>query len=539
MSHLEPNNVVRLTSIESLILKWHRSGLRLRLHRGQLRYSKPINVQLADELSEVRARRDDVITFLNGSVARAHFSGAHSVEVFPASRIQRWWWDQERVLGSTRSQAFAITISGRFSRSVICDGLRELVARHEILRTRFVYSDGYLFQFVNDNVLDRVEAITFNDANEEFINLEIGRRLEDMRRVEYDLTEGNLFRCAVVEVAPDLHIALFGFHHIIGDGRSTNLVMKEIGEVLEGRFIENRPDLRLPIDQYSTFVEFEEHCIGAAEDTRPTEYWRRRFSLSVPTGNVTRVADGLDIGGGRVTAFREGRISARLSGERVDAVYALCKRLGITFPCVALALYKLATSRWLGEDELVIGVYMHGRPTSQFWNTLGCFAVNRPIVGNCSAETELETYVRAMWREYALAIDIATPIDWETSYHVRLNRIIANFPARIAVASADKGVNAASADKGINLSFGSLNFYRPRGEETSFVYHELSLTILDAPQGIDITLSFAEDKFQHGDVRLLMGRVVTGIAALPIFLNSKVSDLMGYLDEVHPPSEGM
>jgi NRPS condensation-like uncharacterized protein len=129
----------------------------------------------------------------------------------PASAGQRRLWSLDQLHGQSASYTvpYLVRLAGELDRDALRQALAGVVARHEILRTRFEVRDGEMVQVIGETADVDLSVTTGEDAQ---------RRLEDQARRPFSLTAGPLLRVRLAQVGPRQHLLLIAFHHAIVDG---------------------------------------------------------------------------------------------------------------------------------------------------------------------------------------------------------------------------------------------------------------------------------------------------------------------------------
>src|SRR5262249_31765340 len=151
----------------------------------------------------------------------------------------------------TYNMAHAFRLRGALKPLVLQQSVNEIVRRHEALRTTFTAVDGVPVQVINTNLKVTVPIIDLAGSPESERLPEASRRMADEARQPYSLAEGPLLRCSLLKLGDCDHIFLVCMHHIISDGRSWAIFLKELA-ALYGAFSQGRssPLHELPI-QYA------------------------------------------------------------------------------------------------------------------------------------------------------------------------------------------------------------------------------------------------------------------------------------------------
>ncbi|MGQ0603038.1 MAG: non-ribosomal peptide synthetase [Anaerolineales bacterium] len=249
-------------------------------------------------------------------------------------------------------QQWACRLRGELNRAAFTQAWALAVARHAVLRTLFTWEKrDKPLQLVRERVETpwRVEDWRASPAEVQIARLE--QFLRDDRAQYFDLTKAPLTRLALFQTAHDEHVFVWSFHHLITDGWSTYLILKEVladyAVLCQGRQ-PARPQPR-PFVEYIRWLGQQD--VGAAE-----AYWRATLKgFSAPTRlSVERPATATN-------GHAQKRVS--LSPELSAALQALAQSNRVTLNTVMQAVWALLISRYSGSvDDVLFGVTLSGRP---------------------------------------------------------------------------------------------------------------------------------------------------------------------------------
>jgi amino acid adenylation domain-containing protein/non-ribosomal peptide synthase protein (TIGR01720 family) len=239
------------------------------------------------------------------------------------------------------------TIRGALDADAFVAAFHAVAARHEILRTRFSYDAmGRPVQEVVEAVeipLRRVDLCAAEEADrlrrfEEILSLD--------RAEAVDLDRAPAMRLLVVDLSPDDHRVLWTFHHVLLDGRSFPVVLREVFEFYAAMTGARELDLPTP-RPYREYIEFLRGLdLSAAE-----AFWRHRLSgFSVPT----------PLGVDRPTGdHRHGAIQGvserRLSPATTAALREFAATQRVTLNTLLQTAWAVLLSRYSGEEDVVFG----------------------------------------------------------------------------------------------------------------------------------------------------------------------------------------
>ncbi|WP_291567210.1 condensation domain-containing protein [Clostridium sp. UBA2485] len=228
----------------------------------------------------------------------------------------------------------------------------KLTQRHEVLRTYFETYDGEIIQKLQNNyvfeLLVRKESKNINDIVNKFVR-------------PFDLEKAPLFRVELVELREKTYL-LIDMHHIISDGVSMNILMKEFIALY------NEEDLKHLKLQYKDFAAWQNKLLKSEEMKKQEEYWINQFSDEIPVLNIP-----IDYERPAMQSFEGSSVSFELSEETTLKLRKLTKETGTTMHMVLLSAFNILLSKYSGQEDIVIGIPIAGRSHADLENIMGMF----------------------------------------------------------------------------------------------------------------------------------------------------------------------
>jgi amino acid adenylation domain-containing protein len=282
----------------------------------------------------------------------------------PLSFAQERMWFLERMSphAGVYNMPEAVALDGRLDAEALRQAFEALVARHEVLRTRYAEVDG---QPVQDILPPPRFELPVEAVAEEQVH---GRMLDDAR-APFDLREGLPIRARLLRIAPERHLLLLNIHHIAADGWSWGVMMREL-TLLYRAFARGQaaPLPPLPV-QYADYAVWQRAWLHGERMERQLAFWRARLAgapalLELPTDRP-RPAEQDERG----AAYH-----FTLAPEVAQAARELARREGATLYMVLLAAWNAVLNRWTGQDDLVVGSPVAGRARPETEGLVGLFA---------------------------------------------------------------------------------------------------------------------------------------------------------------------
>ncbi|MET0396874.1 MAG: amino acid adenylation domain-containing protein, partial [Longimicrobiaceae bacterium] len=271
--------------------------------------------------------------------------------------------------------------------------LGEIVRRHEALRTVFAASgEGEPVQVVLPPAPARLPAVDLSGLAPRDRERETGRLGDAESAHPFDLARGPLLRSALLVLDPADHVVLFTMHHIVSDGWSMGVLVREVSE-LYAAFAAGLPSPlpELPV-QYADFALWQREHLSGRRLEEQLEFWRARLAGAPPLLELPT-----DRPRGPVEDPAGTRLAFVLSPELSAAVPALARSEGATLFMALLAGLQLTLSRWSGQDDVVVGSPIAGRTRVELEGLIGFFVntlVLRTDLGGDPTARELLARVR-------------------------------------------------------------------------------------------------------------------------------------------------
>ncbi|MGW1013612.1 non-ribosomal peptide synthetase [Streptomyces termitum] len=288
--------------------------------------------------------------------------------VFPATHAQQRIMIVEQLYpgGSAYHVPFAVRLRGPLDTAALTGAVREVVRRHESLRTVFRTVDGVLGQVVEEDHLVGVPVrdLTGHPAATDPEALEA--LAAEAAAVPFDLT-GRLLRAELLRLAPDDHVLAVTMHHLVSDSWSCGIFVAELAAAYPALRAGTRPGLPEPEVQYVDYAAWHRERLDEERTGELLGYWRERLAGMQPV---------LELPSDRprppVQSYRGATLPVRLSPEVSAAVRRTARALGITPFALLLAAFQTAVGRWTGGEDITVGSGVAHR-TPQVEQVIGCF----------------------------------------------------------------------------------------------------------------------------------------------------------------------
>lgn len=314
----------------------------------------------------------------------------------PLSAGQRRLWLLHRLysLGGTYNEPLGVRLAGPLDPARLERAVNAVVARHEILRTRFVALDGEPRQVIEPR-LNVPVALHDLSGLPEGEREPAGRRAADQAASQqFDLAAGPLLRVNLLRLADQDHVLVVTMHHIICDDWSDRLFLEELTAAYAGAspVMPDEPSL-----QYGDFAAWQRRSLTPAECERQVAYWRQHLEgappvLELPSDRVRPAAQ----------TFRGARHHLALPAVLVERLREVGREQQATLFMTLLAAYAVLLRRYSGQEDLVIGTPYANRDRPEVQRLLGFFLNMLPLRVDLRADPAFRELLASV-RESAIA----------------------------------------------------------------------------------------------------------------------------------------
>ncbi|MCY9599913.1 condensation domain-containing protein, partial [Paenibacillus chitinolyticus] len=322
----------------------------------------------------------------------AGIPAAGEQESYPVSSAQKRLY----VLSQLETDGFGynmpgvLHLEGEPDAARLEQAFRALIRRHEALRTAFTLHDGVPMQ-----------RIAPKEAPPEFTlpRIRVQGEEEALQAARafirpFDLEQAPLLRAALVDEGANRHRLLVDMHHIVSDGVSTAILLEELSRLYNGEGEgEALPELRI---QYKDYAVWQQSEAGSERVRAQEAYWLERLKGELPMLDLpadrTRPA---------VFRYTGGVVRFTLGAERTTGLKRMALRTGATLYMVLLAAYSTLLSKYSGQEEVIVGTPVAGRPHAELERVMGMFVNTLALRTYPSADKPFEAYVREV-KELAL-----------------------------------------------------------------------------------------------------------------------------------------
>jgi amino acid adenylation domain-containing protein len=422
-----------------------------------------------------------------------------------------WFIDRLEPGSTTYSMPAAWRLGGALDEAALKRALGEIVRRHEALRTVFTEVDGSPVQVIApfDGFVVPVEDLS--GLSEEDREQAVGRRAAEEAARPFDLSAGPLFRAVLLRLGAEDHVLLLGIHHIVTDGWSTGVLLREMWTLYEA-YREGResplPELAV---QYADYAVWQREQLAGEVLDRQLAYWKERLSgapelLELPTDHPRPA----------VQTYRGAAFSAGFSPELLERLQALGRSEGATLFMTLLGAFQVLLSKYGAGEDVVVGTPIAGRTRQEIEELIGFFVNTLVLRTDLSGDPSFREVLGRV-REATLGAyehqdvpfeKLVTELQPERSLsHSPLFQVVFTLQ-NVGGMAGDVGGGGGGALPGPDMS--------GVGTELVTAKFDLSVEFIATPDGLYGGLNYNTDLFERGTIERMLGhlgRVLEQVAA--------------------------
>ncbi len=413
---------------------------------------------------------------------------------------QRLWFLDQLMPGSAYNSPGAFRIESSIDVALAERIVNEIVRRHEVLRTTFRSIAGQPIQVIAPALTLPVAVVDLGSLPEPKREAEVRRLAAEEAQRPFDLAQGPLLRVTLLRLGDQEHVFLVTMHHIISDGWSIGVFIRE-AVALYGAFSNGAPSplYELPI-QYADFAVWQRDWLQGEVLESQLGYWRQQLAdISVLQLLTDRPRPAVQTSLGK-------RQSVTLPETLSEALKALSRQEGATLFMTLLAAFKILLHRYTSQDDLVVGTPIANRNRLEIDGLIGFFVNTLVLRTDLAGNPSFRELLRRV-REVCLGAYARQDLPFERLVEeLHLERDLSRHPL-FQVMFVLENVSLRAAElPGLTLSAIEVD------SETALF--DLTLQIIDAKQGLTAAFVYNTDLFEDATIARMLGNFQTLLEAV-------------------------
>jgi amino acid adenylation domain-containing protein len=329
-----------------------------------------INASHSDRLLTLSVARRELLQRLLHGDARARIGRrpAGQMVVSASSGQRRLWFLNELQPGAPVYQiSQARWINGELEPHLIQRSLREIVRRHEVLRTTFAVIEGEPVQVVHAEPRLVWRDLDLSGLAARERETRARELAASEAREPFDLEQGPLVRAALLRLEPARHLLLLTLHHIVADGWSMEVVLRELAELADALAAHRPSPLAELLIQYADYALWQKEQLTPERRAAELAYW------TVKLAGLARLGLPTDFPRPAAPTWRGAREFFVIPDPDVRGLEQLARDHNATLFMALLAVFKVLLAQCGGQDDIAVGSPVAGRGLPETEGLVGFF----------------------------------------------------------------------------------------------------------------------------------------------------------------------
>ncbi|MCV9927840.1 amino acid adenylation domain-containing protein [Flavobacterium sp. LS1R49] len=360
--------------IRLFIKRLREEGVMLKLNNNQLEIVL-LNNHIEDETLELlKKHKQDIIAYFSAILSKNNVDEIQPVKEassYPLTASQHRFWmvSQIEATSLAYNMPVALQLKGKLDLLKFEESFLFLINRHEALRTSFELNEaGEVNQFITsmDDLDFSLNYVDLSSSTEK--EKAIADYLAKENGIAFNLEKAPLVRVSLLKSGEQEYVFFMTMHHIIGDGWSSELLVKEMvtiyNSLIQLKEI-NLPELRIQYKDYAGWLNQE----SQQEHYKASEtYWLNQFSGSLPV---------IELPESRkrplVKTYNGDFVNYQFSNAFLEKVTAFSQKHDVTLFITLMAGINTLLSRYTGQQDIIIGSPIAGREHPDLENQIGVY----------------------------------------------------------------------------------------------------------------------------------------------------------------------
>ncbi|WP_442949096.1 non-ribosomal peptide synthetase [Nostoc sp.] len=426
---------------------------------------------------------------------------------------QRLWFIDQLQPGNFANHIWAaLRLTGFLNQAALLQTLNEIVRRHEVLRSTFTIMAEKPVQVILPSLSLTLPIINIEDLSEVEQEVEVKKLVIQEIQQPFNLSQAPLLRATLLRLKETEHILVFTMHHIISDGWSVGVLIKEVAALYEA-FSKGQasPLLELPI-QYVDFTNWQRQWLQGEVLQSQISYWKNQLEgaptlLDLPT-DYSRPA---------VSSFQGATYSFQLSNELYAALNKLSQQHGSTLFMTMLAAFQTLLWRYTGSEDIVVGSPIANRNRTELEGLIGFFANTITLRTNLADNPTFEELLTQV-RKVAIGAYAHQDLPFEQLVEeLQPQRNLSYTPVFQVMLVLQNTPISVLELPGLTIT--------PLPIDNGSTKFDLTLEITETAEQIFASLEFNKDLFQESTIKRMAGHFQTLLEGIALNPQLRLSEL--------------
>jgi amino acid adenylation domain-containing protein len=355
-------------TIKKLLSTLAKQGIELTLKGSDIDILIPKGIVISKEIvKELKDKKTEIVKHLRYKSANINsIKNIHVNEnaIYPISHAQKRLWilDKLHDNSSFHNIFLSYTLRGDLNIDALKNSLNLLIKRHEILRTNFVEIDGEPKQKIHKNIDFKLNVKKISSAKniEDFINKKVNK--------SFDLANDVLFEIYLIKESNKKHILFINIHHIVFDGWSVSVFIKELGEIYNNHINKKESELETLKIQYKDYSTWHNNLVDNKEIKLHKDYWLSKLGgelpiLNLPTDKPRPIKQ----------TFVGNHQSFSFDNKQTKLLKDFANTNNASLYIVLQTIIKILLNKYTNQEDIILGSINAGRDHTDLENQIGYY----------------------------------------------------------------------------------------------------------------------------------------------------------------------
>lgn len=480
-----------MMTLDDFLADLQRRDVKLWIEDGRLRYRAPKGVMGPELTEELRRRKSEILSLL-ANVRVQSIPRLSAAACYELSHAQRRLWILSQFEGdfSAYNIPLHLLFEGELDRRALDSAFQLLIDQHESLRTTFTTVEGEPRQIIHAAINFSMEWVDWiGEPDGEARARAVGR--EEARK-PFDLERGPLLRVVLIRLAERRHVLLFTMHHIVSDGWSIGLILRQLIQhymtVKQGT---PTPVAPLAI-HYRDYAHWQNRWLESDAAASQRQYWLSRFEGEAPVLNLPT-----DYPRPSVQTFNGDELPFEIGVERTLRLNAFCRERNASLFMMLLALVKVLLYRYTGQEDSTIGSPVAGRTHPDLEEQIGFYLNALALRDRVSGTESFVEFLGRVKATVSEALDRqAYPFDLLVD-ELNLKRDLSRSPLFDTVVILQKNERETIELEGVQV--------KPFLEDVGISKFDLTFDFRENPEGLHLGIEYNTDLFRRERIERMGG----------------------------------
>ncbi len=487
-----------MTPVDQFLSHLMKQNVSIWIKDDNLHYSAPKGAMTPELLARIKRRKQEIMAFIRRpattEIEPIPQRGRHEL-----SHAQRRLWILDKMVGGGMAYNIpgALALKGKLNFNAVERGFHDLFKRHESLRTIFSTVAGEPVQKILDveTFLSDRDIVARVDLTDE---TDPGKRAGELARQDakrpFDLEKGPLVRISLLKLDADEHVLLFNMHHIISDGWSINVLIREFCKLYEhftSRLSSPSSHLPYPLAplriQYKDYAAWQNKLLSEETISIHRDYWHKKLSDEIAALDLPA-----DFPRPPVQTFNGSSERFRISTSKLEKLAAFSVERAASLFMSLLAMVKVLLYRYTGQEDIIVGSPNLGRSHADLEEQIGFFVNTMALRDRLSGEMSFNELLKQVKQTATEAYDHQVyPFD-RLVEELDLRRDLSRSPLFDVMAVLQN-------DEDARLSLEGLRVYSFE-QEYLISKFDLTFNFIEEQEGLDVIIEYSTDLFHRARI---------------------------------------